>query len=122
MFSALVLAIVAAGSAPPAPEIATRRCCLTNQAYRGVCVVTLGEKETCEDILAYLNAPNTTGRTYCNSTRLRGGWEKVPCPPATPAPSAAAVSAASGEAAQQCRLAATVAAESSHAVTSPGNR
>jgi hypothetical protein len=72
-----------------APSGAAARCCLTNQAYRGVCVVTLGEKETSESVLAYLNAPNTTGRTYCNSTRVRGGWEEVPCPPATPEPSAA---------------------------------
>jgi hypothetical protein len=99
--SALVLAIVAAGNAPPAPETATRRCCLTNQAYRGVCTVTLGEKETCENVLAYLNAPNTTGRTYCNSTRLRGGWEKVPCPPATPAP-AVAVFVPSEDSAPRC--------------------
>jgi hypothetical protein len=93
MLASIVLAAVAAGAtaSPPAPpQGAAGRCCLTNQAYRGVCVVTLGEKETCEDVLAYLNAPNTTGRTYCNSTRLRGGWEKVPCPPATPRPSAAA--------------------------------
>ena len=72
---------------PPAPSGATTRCCLTNKDYRGVCVVAIGESETCAGVLAYLNAPNTTGRTYCNSTRLRGRWELVPCPPATPRPS-----------------------------------
>ena len=78
-------------AAAPPPSGAAARCCVTNTAYRGVCVVTLGDKETCEAVLAYLNAPNTTGRTYCNSTRLRGGWEKVPCPPAAPQPSAVAI-------------------------------
>jgi hypothetical protein len=77
-------------TAASAPSGAAARCCVTNTAYRGVCLVTLGEKETCESVLAYLNAPNTSGRTYCNSTRLRGGWEKVPCPPVTPQPSGVA--------------------------------
>ena len=91
MLASLFLLVLAAeGVAPPpqsGPAGTTSRCCLTNKAYRGVCVVTLGEQETCEGVLAYLNAPNTAGRTYCNSTRLRGGWEIVPCPPATPQPS-----------------------------------
>ena len=94
MFPSLLLLVLAAAGAAPDPVVAsaaaegaTARCCLTNHAYRGVCVVTLGEKESCESVLAYLNAPNTTGRTYCNSTRLRGGWEIVPCPPATQQPS-----------------------------------
>ena len=93
----LLLALAGGPAVPPpqaaasAPSGAAARCCLTNPAYSGICFVTLGEKETCEGVLAYLNAPNTTGRTYCNSTRLRGGWEKVPCPPATPQPSAASI-------------------------------
>lgn len=98
MIVTLLLLALANGPAVPSPQAAASaptgaaaRCCLTNPAYSGICFVTLGEKETCEGVLAYLNAPNTTGRTYCNSTRLRGGWEKVPCPPATPQPSAASI-------------------------------
>ena len=105
MIAPLLLSLLASGSpAPPPPEKAqapsgaAARCCLTNNAYRGVCVVTLGEKDTCEGVLAYLNAPTTTGRTYCNSTRLRGGWAIVPCPPAEQQPSGADVVLAGGSA------------------------
>ena len=77
-----------AGAATPAGE--TRPCCFTNSAYVGVCSVVPAEKETCADILRYLNSPATVGKTYCNNSRTRGGWESVPCPPAAPSPSAAA--------------------------------
>ena len=106
MIAPLLLLVLAGGVAAPPPQTgstasagAAARCCLTNNAYRGVCVVTLGEKETCEGALDYLNAPNTTGRTYCNSTRLRGGWAIVPCPPASQQPSGAGVLLAGGSAA-----------------------
>jgi hypothetical protein len=107
MIAPLLLLVLTRPVPAPAPLVAATsprgaaaRCCLTNTAYRGVCVVTLGEKETCESVLAYLNAPNTAGRTYCNSTRLRGGWEIVPCPPAAPQPST--VSAQLGGEAAAC--------------------
>lgn len=54
-------------------------CCYTNPGYQGVCKVTPAESETCASILAYLNAPNSTGKTYCDNTKIRGGWSQVPC-------------------------------------------
>jgi len=67
----------AAGSAlaaEPKPD-----CCFTNSAFSGVCRVTPGEDETCASILAYLNTPNTAGKSYCGGTGIRGGWEEVSC-------------------------------------------
>ena len=54
-------------------------CCFTNPRYSGVCQVTTGPDETCADILAYLNNQASTGKTYCGSTKVRGGWEQVDC-------------------------------------------
>jgi hypothetical protein len=42
------------------------------------------EAETCSSILAYLNTPTSTGKTYCDSTNIRGGWLEVSCDPAKP--------------------------------------
>ena len=55
-------------------------CCFTNPRYAGVCVVRPAADETCGTILAYLNDVNTAGKTYCNNTDIRGGWEWVLCP------------------------------------------
>jgi hypothetical protein len=87
---ALAAAAAAGGAGATAGE--TPPCCFTNSGYVGVCTVVPAEKETCADILAYLNNTFSTGKTYCNNTRLRGGWRSVPCPPANP--STAAVGAA----------------------------
>jgi hypothetical protein len=54
-------------------------CCFTNPSFAGVCRVTTGPDETCSDVLAYLNNPSSTGRTYCSSTKIRGGWAQVAC-------------------------------------------
>ncbi len=74
---ALVLgsfAVVAAtGDEAPEP------CCFTNPQYTGVCTVYPAEGETCADILAYLNNPMSTGKTYCGGTKIRGGWSQVDC-------------------------------------------
>ena len=91
MLASLLLAVAAGGVASEQPmpgatarlEVASH-CCFKHRDYGGVCVVVPGENETCAGILDYLNTPNTTGRTYCNSTRLRGGWEVVSCSPDTP--------------------------------------
>lgn len=57
-----------------------KKCCYTNShGYQGVCEVTPGEGETCESILAYLNNPQSVGKTYCGNTKVRGGWKNVPC-------------------------------------------
>lgn len=79
------------GPAMPAParcravslvtgEEPTRRdCCFTNPAYGGVCVVEPAGEETCASILAYLNNEQSTGRSYCRRTNIRGGWRQVQC-------------------------------------------
>ena len=54
-------------------------CCFTNPSYGGVCEVTPVEDETCASILAYLNNPRSAGKTYCNSTEIRGGWKLATC-------------------------------------------
>lgn len=56
-------------------------CCFTNPRYVGTCEVEPGEGETCASILKYLNNPQSQGKTYCNSTNVRGGWKQVPCEP-----------------------------------------
>ena len=57
-------------------------CCYSNPSYQGTCVVTPAEDETCGGILRYLNTVGTAGKTYCQSTRIRGGWQKSECPAA----------------------------------------
>ena len=54
-------------------------CCFENPRYSGTCQVTPGPEETCGDILAYLNNPNSVGKTYCGNTKIRGGWSSVAC-------------------------------------------
>jgi hypothetical protein len=54
-------------------------CCFTNRGYAGTCKVTPAKEETCESILNYLNNPSSQGKTYCNSTTVRGGWQSVAC-------------------------------------------
>lgn len=54
-------------------------CCFTNPRYTGVCQVTPGEDESCSSILAYLNNPNSVGKSYCGGTTVRGGWSQVAC-------------------------------------------
>lgn len=59
-------------------------CCFTNPQYSGVCSVKPAKGETCASILAYLNEPNSQGKSYCGNTTIRGGWQQRTC--ATPAP------------------------------------
>ncbi len=54
-------------------------CCFQNPRFSGTCEVTPGEDETCGDILAYLNNPNSVGKDYCGNTTIRGGWTQVAC-------------------------------------------
>jgi hypothetical protein len=54
-------------------------CCFANPKYSGICSVTLAEGETCQTILDYLNNPNSSGKTYCDSTPIRIGWKQVKC-------------------------------------------
>jgi hypothetical protein len=69
----------------PAPEEEQQEqtaigCCFIHPNYQGVCEVVPADDETCESILQYLNTPATVGKTYCDTTRIRGGWERVDCP------------------------------------------
>jgi hypothetical protein len=61
----------------PAPP--PQRCCFTNPRHTGTCEVTPGTGETCAGILAYLNNPNSQGKTYCGNTTIRGGWQSASC-------------------------------------------
>lgn len=58
-------------------------CCFENPRYSGTCQVTPGPEESCGDILAYLNNPNSVGKSYCGNTKVRGGWSQVSCDGAT---------------------------------------
>ncbi len=81
---AVVLAVTSgAGRAADAPT----RCCFTNERFAGVCEVVPEPDATCADVLAYLNNPNSTGKTYCGATDVRGGWVQVECSEGTPTPS-----------------------------------
>lgn len=90
-FAAVLLPGVASsvrGAAAPKP------CCFTNDRYAGVCQLVPDKGETCTSILAYLNSPTSTGKTYCDSTNIRGGWLEVSCDPGKPKgqqPTAAAI-------------------------------
>lgn len=78
--AAILLALAGGGSgdpvraADPAP-----RCCFTNPQFSGVCAVQPGEGESCATILAYLNNPQSQGKTYCDNTNVRGGWKRKRC-------------------------------------------
>ena len=56
-------------------------CCFENPRYVGICEVDPAKDETCASILEFLNNPQSTGKSYCNSTAIRGGWKIVPCEP-----------------------------------------
>jgi hypothetical protein len=73
--------LVSAAGMPVAS--AERSCCFTNPAYTGVCRVTPTGEETCGSIHDYLNTPNSVGKTYCDQTTIRGGWQQTSCNAAT---------------------------------------
>jgi hypothetical protein len=60
-------------------EPSPQKCCFTNPRHAGTCEVTPGAGETCGSILAYLNNPNSQGKTYCGNTTIRGGWQSASC-------------------------------------------
>lgn len=69
----LLLAASTGGSGSPA------RCCFTHPRYVGTCEVEPGADETCQSILAYLNNPQSQGKTYCGNTGIRGDWKATAC-------------------------------------------
>jgi len=68
---AVLAPALVAGSAEP--------CCFASDRYEGICKVTPGEGENCQSILAYLNNPMSTGKSYCDGTSVRGGWVQADC-------------------------------------------
>lgn len=54
-------------------------CCFEHPNYQGICTVTPAKDESCQTILDYLNTPGSSNKTYCGSTRIRGGWSQADC-------------------------------------------
>lgn len=71
--------VVLASSLATAASGAATTCCFSNPAYAGTCEVTLAQGEDCDAVLAYLNNPMSSGKSYCNVTTIRGGWRAVTC-------------------------------------------
>jgi hypothetical protein len=73
-----VLIALFVGCIPAAADADTKLCCFNNWRFSGSCVVQIGERETCGDVLGVLNnmmsAPG-----YCGGTTIRGGWATVEC-------------------------------------------
>jgi hypothetical protein len=74
----LVFSFVAL-STPAVDSTSSGQCCFVNPGYAGVCVVDPAPGESCASILNYLNSAGSTGKTYCGSTVIRGGWKQVRC-------------------------------------------
>jgi hypothetical protein len=81
LLAILVALLQTRASATPAADTKLSPCCFNNVQYAGVCQVQPAAKETCASILAYLNNPLSAGKTYCNSTSVRGGWKRTQCTP-----------------------------------------
>ena len=64
---------------PQAADASRQPCCYTHPQYTGVCVVQPAEDETCASILAYLNNPQSQGKSYCGNTNIRGSWKQTEC-------------------------------------------
>lgn len=80
----VVLAMAVAAIMPARAADAPAACCFTNPEFAGVCRVVPGEDESCDTILSYLNNPNSTGKSYCDRTTVRGGWVQASCKPEQP--------------------------------------
>jgi len=76
---------VAADTDEPRSVNGQQPCCFENPRFSGTCQVTPGPEESCGDILAYLNNPNSVGKNYCGNTKVRGGWTTVSCEEASSA-------------------------------------
>ena len=69
----------AAGNEEPQTVAGKEACCFQNPRFSGTCRVVPGPDESCGDVLAYLNNPNSVGKSYCGNTKVRGGWTTVSC-------------------------------------------
>jgi len=79
VFALLVALQPAAAADGQEQEMKPSPCCFSNPSYDRICQVQPAPDETCASILAYLNNPLSTGKTYCDNTRVRGGWVQVDC-------------------------------------------
>ncbi len=79
---AAVLLLVATGGPTPsrAQDPPPPKCCFSNPGYSGTCEVRPAKDETCGQVLDYLNNPMAQGKSYCDNTQIRGGWESIACP------------------------------------------
>jgi hypothetical protein len=82
LLGALLVPLSRGLGASTAKEQQKTACCFSNPYYAGVCEVRPSGDETCAGILAYLNNPNSVGKSYCGNTTVRGGWTQVQCKPA----------------------------------------
>jgi hypothetical protein len=80
-----VTMVVLAAMLPAAVNGGPQSCCFANDRYQGLCKVVPGKDETCQGLLAYLNNPMSTGKTYCGGTSIRSGWVLVDCVTGKPA-------------------------------------
>jgi hypothetical protein len=102
-----IAAAIMVSFAVPVPAqiaVSAEPCCFANDRYSGTCKVIPGEDETCQSILAYLNSPMSTGKSYCGVTAVRGGWVQVDCKTGKPSIQQSATGSAhkAGKAAPAC--------------------
>ena len=88
-FAVVVLAVIAAGGAGVADAqyqsgrvqhgSSSKQCCFNNFRFAGSCSAQVGQNESCNTVLSYLNNFNSVGQAYCGNTTVRGGWTTVDC-------------------------------------------
>ena len=79
VFAILLLLATGGSLASRAQDPPPARCCFSNPGYSGLCEVQPAKDETCQQILDYLNNPRAQGKSYCENSQLRGGWEAKAC-------------------------------------------
>jgi len=79
MGAALALLMGTRPSVRAAEETKRAPCCFVNPRYSGACQVEPSDDETCASILAYLNNPSSSGKSYCSNTEIRQGWTRAKC-------------------------------------------
>ena len=71
----LMVLILSGGACLTLASAATQerdKCCYTHPNFSGTCEVTLGDEETCQSVLQYLNTPNSLGKNVLR--RDRAPW------------------------------------------------
>jgi hypothetical protein len=80
IFGLALLALASAASSGRGAGGAVAACTFANPAYSGSCVVReaipagRSAAAVCARVLECLNDTTCSGKNYCNSTELRGGW------------------------------------------------